>query len=585
MFLVAMVERRAAAYVSSSGSRRAMRSAWYEAAVAVSFGESESCVIGAAENLEKLCSVLGVDKNHADVVQVREEDDPTRSLAAWSERTMVALKQALSEQSWPRVREATSRAGFGDEAAACLGAAAACAGACSSTEFREAASLVNRLVPPTRERREIGTRAVRAALLAEVVDVRAATMMARAFAVSSAVDDEAAMVVASRDDDDLAAACSLAVQVRPWSKLDPEILVDRCVERELWDSSSEIIASLARDDARKEFVATKVVRSAMAAKQFRQADSIASRFDQFLPPELVDLARLEHARSTVTKLCAKSQFSIVERIVENDTVEVKRIALAQLQLSRQHALADKLASAWDMREHLVGGGETLEELIAKDKAWRAQHYLQWSETRLAGKPLPQLVCDPDRVQQALANAFGTAAAAGDQGRPLSSFVLGFDVEWGASGKAALLQIASRDAVVLLDLMELTASESGMAALATHVAPLCISPRLLVGFGISHDLTTLRASGPWFPREPNVFDIQQAVLLSSSSSSSSSGGAKKKSKKALAPGLAAVSSTYLGKPLDKTEQCGKWESRPLTEAQRTYAALDAWVCAEIYSMLK
>jgi len=46
------------------------------------------------------------------------------------------------------------------------------------------------------------------------------------------------------------------------------------------------------------------------------------------------------------------------------------------------------------------------------------------------------------------------------------------------------------------------------------------------------------------------------------------------------GLSAVCEIYLGKPLDKAEQCSDWDARPLTRSQMEYAALDAWVCATL-----
>ena len=50
------------------------------------------------------------------------------------------------------------------------------------------------------------------------------------------------------------------------------------------------------------------------------------------------------------------------------------------------------------------------------------------------------------------------------------------------------------------------------------------------------------------------------------------------------GLSAFSSIYLGKPLDKAHQCSRWDLRPLSRAQRVYAALDAVVVAAIYAEL-
>jgi len=50
------------------------------------------------------------------------------------------------------------------------------------------------------------------------------------------------------------------------------------------------------------------------------------------------------------------------------------------------------------------------------------------------------------------------------------------------------------------------------------------------------------------------------------------------------GLAITCARFLGKPLDKTEQCSDWRRRPLSNSQRQYAALDAVVLLELHSVL-
>ena len=50
------------------------------------------------------------------------------------------------------------------------------------------------------------------------------------------------------------------------------------------------------------------------------------------------------------------------------------------------------------------------------------------------------------------------------------------------------------------------------------------------------------------------------------------------------GLSRACQHYLGKPLDKAEQCSLWSARPLSEGQRIYAALDAAVLIAIYEKL-
>ena len=52
-----------------------------------------------------------------------------------------------------------------------------------------------------------------------------------------------------------------------------------------------------------------------------------------------------------------------------------------------------------------------------------------------------------------------------------------------------------------------------------------------------------------------------------------------------PGLAAAAKAYLGKALDKSQQCSDWDARPLSEAQRAYAALDAVAVLLIHEKLR
>lgn len=47
-----------------------------------------------------------------------------------------------------------------------------------------------------------------------------------------------------------------------------------------------------------------------------------------------------------------------------------------------------------------------------------------------------------------------------------------------------------------------------------------------------------------------------------------------------PGLGKVSARWLGKDVDKKEQCSDWDRRPLTASQLHYAAADAVVLVEI-----
>ena len=53
----------------------------------------------------------------------------------------------------------------------------------------------------------------------------------------------------------------------------------------------------------------------------------------------------------------------------------------------------------------------------------------------------------------------------------------------------------------------------------------------------------------------------------------------------AVGLSHVARVVLGKPLDKSTRMSDWSARPLTERQRHYAALDAWVLVEVMRVLR
>ena len=47
----------------------------------------------------------------------------------------------------------------------------------------------------------------------------------------------------------------------------------------------------------------------------------------------------------------------------------------------------------------------------------------------------------------------------------------------------------------------------------------------------------------------------------------------------------MSAIILGKKVSKTQQLSNWEAPQLSGAQLKYAAIDAWVCREMYVRLK
>jgi len=50
------------------------------------------------------------------------------------------------------------------------------------------------------------------------------------------------------------------------------------------------------------------------------------------------------------------------------------------------------------------------------------------------------------------------------------------------------------------------------------------------------------------------------------------------------GLRNLAGIFLEYRISKSQQTSNWENENLTESQKNYAALDAWACREIYSLL-
>ena len=46
----------------------------------------------------------------------------------------------------------------------------------------------------------------------------------------------------------------------------------------------------------------------------------------------------------------------------------------------------------------------------------------------------------------------------------------------------------------------------------------------------------------------------------------------------------MAAIILGERISKSQQLSNWEAQVLTEAQLRYAAIDAWVCREMYLTL-
>ncbi|CAE8591478.1 unnamed protein product, partial [Polarella glacialis] len=179
--------------------------------------------------------------------------------------------------------------------------------------------------------------------------------------------------------------------------------------------------------------------------------------------------------------------------------------------------------------------------------------------------LLQVVTDerevPDAMQALRASAgqavqIQNCSEAEDQ-PPLAA--VGFDTEWGLSKKdgLCLLQLATRSRVVILDMLAL----AGSACLCRSLEDLFADGSVTkLAFAAAQDIQQLQRFGALPPgcRPEPLVDLADE-----------------------ASGLSHLTKEVLGLPLDKAMQASRWEKRPLTAAQLRYAAMDAWVLAEIF----
>ena len=89
----------------------------------------------------------------------------------------------------------------------------------------------------------------------------------------------------------------------------------------------------------------------------------------------------------------------------------------------------------------------------------------------------------------------------------------------------------------------------------------------IGAAVHDDILELQKVRPFKPE--NFLDLQKYV-----------GAFGIESK-----GLNKMAGIILGFRISKAQQVSNWEADPLTEAQKRYAATDAWVCYQIYKELK
>lgn len=144
-------------------------------------------------------------------------------------------------------------------------------------------------------------------------------------------------------------------------------------------------------------------------------------------------------------------------------------------------------------------------------------------------------------------------------------VIGFDTESrpsfkkGVVNKIALLQLSTPDTCYLFRLCRIP--------LERPVLKILESRRILkVGLGLDGDFRELGSLRHFKAR--GFVDLQKMVAEYGIEDAS----------------LTKISSIVLGRRISKAQRLSNWEAVELTDAQRLYAATDAWICIEIYKKL-
>ena len=146
-------------------------------------------------------------------------------------------------------------------------------------------------------------------------------------------------------------------------------------------------------------------------------------------------------------------------------------------------------------------------------------------------------------------------------------LLGFDSETrpnfapppAGRHKTALLQLASGCKAFLFRL--------AYCGIPDTLAALLANPDVLkIGAAVKEDIKGLQHHHSFLPL--GFVDLQSITEAA---------GIQEKS-------LRKMAATVLGLRLSKGQQLSNWENRELSHAQRQYAALDAWICREIYIKL-
>ena len=143
--------------------------------------------------------------------------------------------------------------------------------------------------------------------------------------------------------------------------------------------------------------------------------------------------------------------------------------------------------------------------------------------------------------------------------------IGFDTETrptfkkGYFNNVALIQLATEDICFLLRLSKIGSHQSLIQLLS--------NPKIQkIGLSLKDDFHNLGRTMRFVPQ--GFIDLQKIVMEYDIADNS----------------LQKIYALLFGKKISKNQRLSNWEAEELSEAQKKYAALDAWACLKIYEEL-
>jgi len=384
----------------------------------------------------------------------------------------------------------------------------------------------------------------------------------------------------------VAGMLGLVCQLHPWSSdLTPLELVQAAVPLDFWHAAEEVCLCHPSPQSAVEYL----IDTSFDDHTYRRADHLATNLYEKGGRSRFVEARYQHACDTITKVIRKRQLPIIDRQVtrvdesiekvrqdpngvldegggRDVSREIRSFVLTRLEEVGEFDTAHRLATTvWGMEDYAYD-----EESLKIAAQTRRDTYLQFDEV-FSGS-IPDVISDPLELRKTFETFW--------KGGPYPHGPFGLDAEWEADVKGIdLLQLSHPQEAILIDIPALQSTPQGIQALKETVGKLFDSKDTVVaGFACRQDLSRLRqgeGGSIWMGGTKAVIDIQSLVLQ------------RQIELAEISPrvGLARVCAYYFKKPLDKAEQCSFWAARPLSIRQRSYAALDAWVCAAVYEILK